>query len=636
MDVVVKLFPFIGRSFVKCGSNIWTQTSENGTKMAAPVKLDRLRSLMSQPKNRVNAYLVYSEDAHQSEYTPDRDKRRAFISNFTGSAGSVVVTDKEALLWTDGRYFLQASQQLTPEWTLMKDRLPETPSIPQWLAKNLPAKSRIGFDPKLVSKANIDSIGAELKSQKSDAELVPIQENLIDQIWGEVQPTYPNTPVFVHDMKYAGQSVEDKLEKIRGELSTNGAAAFVVTSLDEIAWLFNLRGNDIDFNPVFISYALVTPDNATLYIAQDKVKEDVRGALGSSVNYKSYDDVFEDIRSLSSQGKKIWLDSTRSCTALFDAAGEQALNRGSPITILKALKNEAELEGMRQAHIRDAVALISYFAWLEEELKGGNTGLSEAAAADKVDWFRSQQKDFVSLSFDTISSTGPSGAIIHYKPEHGSCATLKIEQMYLCDSGGQYKDGTTDVTRTMHFGEPTAREKRCFTRVLQGHIAIDKAIFPEGTNGYQLDILARLYLWKDGLDFRHGTGHGVGAFLNVHEGPHGISFRPTSQTVPLQGGMTVTNEPGYYEDGSFGIRIENVLLVREEKTPDNFGGKKYLGFENITFVPIQTKMLDAGIMSPEEVQWINEYHEEVLKRVGPHLEGKTLEWLKRETQPVRL
>jgi len=290
---------------------------------------------------------------------------------------------------------------------------------------------------------------------------------------------------------------------------------------------------------------------------------------------------------------------------------------------------------MRQAHIRDAVALISYFAWLEEELTSvGNKNLTEAAAADKVDWFRRQQKDFVSLSFDTISSTGPNGAIIHYKPEHGTCAVVDAGAVYLCDSGGQYRDGTTDVTRTMHFQQPSAREKRCYTRVLQGHIGIDRAVFPEGTSGGQLDILARHALWRDGLDFRHGTGHGVGAFLNVHEGPQGISFRPQSYTVPLQAGMTITNEPGYYEDGAFGIRIENVLLTKEAVVPDNFGGKKYLCFENITFVPIQTKMVDMSIMNPEEIKWLNDYHAEVLAKVGPHLDAKTLAWLKKETQPI--
>eukprot|EP01117_Protostelium_nocturnum_P002766 TRINITY_DN13699_c0_g1_i1.p1 TRINITY_DN13699_c0_g1~~TRINITY_DN13699_c0_g1_i1.p1 ORF type:complete len:626 (+),score=175.90 TRINITY_DN13699_c0_g1_i1:95-1972(+) len=600
--------------------------------LSALQKLDSIRNHMK--KESVSAYLIYSEDGHQSEYTPDRDKRRGFISNFHGSAGSALITNKEALLWTDGRYFLQASKELDPDhWKLMKANIPGTPTIPEWISKNL-KNENIGFDAKLVSQFNFDGIEKELKGNGS--KLVAVNDNLIDLVWSKEQPSYPSNSISIHPNSLAGTTREEKIKNLREEIKKEGVDAFVVTSLDEIAWLFNLRGSDISFNPVFIAYALVPLEgNATIYVNKSKFSPEVEAELGKEISIKPYDQIFQDVTDSSSNNKKIWLDPKRSCVALFRAVKNEnlILSKDSPITIAKSLKTEVELEGMRQAHIRDGAALTSFFSWLEDELRAGKT-LTESEAADKVDWFRSQQPDFVSLSFDTISSTGPNGAIIHYKPSSDNCSVVDINKIYLCDSGGQYKDGTTDVTRTLHFGEPTSREKRCFTRVLQGHIAIDTVVFPEGTNGGQLDPMARLPLWKEGLDYMHGTGHGVGAFLNVHEGPQGIHFRETAFKTAFKAGMTITNEPGYYEDGNFGIRIENVLITKEASTPNNFAGKKYLCFENITFAPIQTKMVDVSIMSPEEIKWLNDYNKSVLEKVGPLLSGRPLEWLKRETQPI--
>ncbi|KAF9997733.1 hypothetical protein BGZ79_008560 [Entomortierella chlamydospora] len=403
-----------------------------------------------------------------------------------------------------------------------------------------------------------------------------------------------------------------------------------------------MRGSDVHCNPVFFAYAIVTQGTVSLYLQGKSVSKEVREHLGSEVQIKPYESVYEDLRIIAEKlkgddiNKKKILLSTRTNLAISVALGkENIVEARSPVTDAKAIKNNTELEGMRQCHLRDAAAVINYFAWLEDQLSTGSR-LDEADGAEQLQKFRAEQKGFVGLSFDTISSTGPNGAIIHYKPEKPTTSIIDPKLVYLCDSGGQYLDGTTDITRTLHFQTPTAHEKRCFTRVLQGHIAIDSAIFPDGTTGYSLDILSRRALWTDGLDFRHGTGHGVGAFLNVHEGPHGCGPRPAYNEVALVPGMTLTNEPGYYEDGEFGIRIENVLLVRKAKTEHRFGGKEYYGFEHITFVPIQTKMIERSLLTSAEIDWINRYHAECLEKVEPYLEKGSLgyEWLKREAVPI--
>jgi len=380
---------------------------------------------------------------------------------------------------------------------------------------------------------------------------------------------------------------------------------------------------------------VVTTSGSALYVDEAKLTEEVKTHLGQ-VQIKPYTSIFQDLKTLSQSNKKVWIDPSHSSLALFNCFDDHKLilSKVSPITPAKAIKNEAELEGFRQCHIRDGVALVSFFSWLEERLIAGDDTLTEASLADKVDEFRGKQADFVSLSFDTISGSGANGAIIHYKPQHGKCAKVTIDKMYLCDSGGQYRDGTTDVTRTFHFGNPTQHEKNCFTRVLQGVIGLDTAVFPKGTTGRELDILARINLWKVGLDYRHGTGHGVGAFLCVHEGPQGVSFRDPPYKIPMEPGMTITDEPGYYEDGNFGIRIENVLLCKEVNTEFNFGDKGYLGFECITLCPIQTKLMEKSIMTKNEIDWVNNYHKRVFDTLSKFVSGSTLEWLKKETQPI--
>ncbi|KAK3811248.1 MAG: Creatinase/aminopeptidase [Benniella sp.] len=594
-------------------------------------RVQKLRELMQLPEHNVTAFVVPSEDAHQSEYVATCDERRGFISGFTGSAGLAVVSLDTAALFTDGRYFLQASQQLDSNWTLMKSGLPEVPTWQDYLVKNLPAGSRIGIDPNVFTATDAKKLETDLA--KVGSSLVPIQ-NLVDLVW-EDRPPRPASKLKVLTTKTTGRTHTEKIQQLRQDLEKKGVAGFVVSGLDEVAWLFNLRGSDVHCNPVFFSYAIVTPEYVKLYLQEKSVSQDVIDHLGPEVTIRPYETLFDDLRDLApilQANKQKFLLGTRTNLALAVALGKgNTTEARSPVTDAKAIKNDAELEGMRQCHLRDSAALISYFAWLEEQLANG-VELDEADGAARLEQFRAEQAGFVGLSFDTISSTGPNGAIIHYKPEKPTAARINADLVYLCDSGGQYIDGTTDVTRTLHFRTPSAHEKRCFTRVLQGHIAIDTAVFPDGTSGYLLDILARRALWADGLDFRHGTGHGVGAFLNVHEGPHGCGTRIAYNDIPLVPGMTLTNEPGYYEDGGFGIRIENIMLVRKVETPHNFGGRGYYGFEHVTLVPIQLKMIDRSLLTHLEVEWINAYHAECLAKVSPFLpkDSPGLKWLQRE------
>ncbi|KAJ3025590.1 UNVERIFIED_CONTAM: hypothetical protein HDU68_006959 [Siphonaria sp. JEL0065] len=606
------------------------------TAIATTSRLASLRALLRE--RNLHAYIVPSEDAHQSEYIAACDGRRAFISGFTGSAGLAVVTLKEAALWTDGRYFLQASKELDNNWILQKSGLSGVPSKEEWLNKVLEPNSKVGIDPKLVTLPAARTLVDSLKP--SSHSLVSVTENLVDLVWGDDRPGFPMNEVKPLDVKFAGKTAEEKLKNVRAAIEKKDTWGFVVTGLDEIAWLFNLRGNDIVCNPVFFAYALVTLDSAILYIHESKLTAATKAALTSSVEIRPYDQIFEDLKTFgqSNKDKKLWADP-RCSLALQDALGGPQLitESTSPITKFKAIKNATEIQGFRDCHIRDGASLVQYFAWLENELvMKKNISISEVDGADKLEWFRSQRENFVGLSFDTISSTGANGSIIHYKPEHGTCKIISADEMYLCDSGAQYLDGTTDCTRTHHFGTPTAFEKEAYTRVLKGHIQIDLAVYPRGISGYILDVLARTALWRAGLDFRHGTGHGVGHYLNVHEGPHGIGMRIAYNDVALEPGMTVTNEPGYYEDGKFGIRIENVMVVKEAETPYDFGGKGSLGFEHVTVVPISTRLVDVGLLLPEEREWLNRYHEEVYTKVSPLLVGDelALKWLEKETRAI--
>ncbi|KAI0796341.1 Creatinase/aminopeptidase [Irpex lacteus] len=600
-------------------------------------RLHALRELMRKPKNDVTAYVVPSEDQHASEYIAECDERRAYISGFTGSAGTAIVTLTDAFLFTDGRYFLQAEQELDSNWTLQKQGLPDVPTWQEFLSKNLDDHSRIGIDPTLITAEDAENLQKTLKPKESH--LVSLSENLVDQVW-EGRPPRTSNEIIPLDIKFSGEPHSEKIARLQDELKKKNHKAIVVAMLDEIAWLFNLRGSDIAYNPVFFAYAVVSQSSAILFVKPEQVSDNVRKHLGNEVTIKPYDEFFTHLRglgaelNLSKNAQVLIGDKTN--LAIAEAIGhDSVVISRSPVAEFKSIKNATEVEGFRQSHIRDGAALVRYFAWLEEKLNEG-AQLTESQVADQLEKYRSEGDLYRGLSFTTISATGPNGAIIHYSPDPVNSAIVKKDQVYLCDSGAQYFDGTTDVTRTWHFGTPTDEEERAFTRVLQGHIAIDTAIFPNGTTGYIIDSWARKPLWEDGLDYRHGTGHGVGHYLNVHEGPQGIGIRIAYNSTPLKAGMTVSNEPGYYADGRFGIRIEDVVVVKEVQTRNNFGEKGYLGFERVTMCPIHKNLIDVSLLSLREKQWVDDYHKEVFDKVSPLLKNdeKALKWLERETSPL--
>ncbi|CAO3666613.1 unnamed protein product [Rhizopus stolonifer] len=558
-----------------------------------------------------------------NEIGSECDLRRHWISGFSGSAGFAIVTLTEALLFTDGRYFLQAEEQLDENWTLMKQGIPDILNWQEYLVQRLPPGSRIGMDTTLTTVSD----GRELKEQLKEvqSEIVPVSPNPVDVVWGSDRPQRSHDPLFIHPIEFAGESHQEKINKVHKYLFKSKYSGVIVSALDEVAWLFNLRGSDVECSPVFYGYALITQTEAILYVQSEKITPAVAQHL-QGVQIKPYDSIFDDLRTFQLiDDQKMCIDENTSMAIALAIGTGNVVEEVSYINDLKAIKNERELKGMRECHIRDGVALVQFFAWLEQKLLQKEI-IDEVQAADHLEKLRASQQDYVGLSFPTISSTGPNGAIIHYEPERGNCRVIDPNQIYLCDSGAQYKDGTTDVTRTFHFGQPTAYQKTCFTAVLQGHIALDTAVFPSETSGYLLNAFARMPIWKQGLDYRHGTGHGVGSFLHVHEGPHGIGTRAS---CPLAPGMTVTDEPGYYEDGEFGIRIENVLLVHKVVG-------EYLGFEHVTMVPIGFNLIDQEMLSPDEKQWINDYHAQCLEHLSPLVTSDPVAtaWLKKETQPI--
>ncbi|XP_027074358.2 aminopeptidase P1 [Coffea arabica] len=644
--------------------------------MAEEDKLASLRSLMASHSPPLHALLVPSEDYHQSEYVSARDKRRAFISGFAGSAGLALVTMEEARLWTDGRYFLQAAHELNDQWKLM--RMGEDPPVDIWMADNLPKDAAIGVDPWCVS---VDTAQKwERAFSKKQQKLIQTPRNLVDEVWISRPPLELN-PVAVHPPQFSGRSVADKLKDLRENLVQEKARGILITTLDEVAWLYNIRGTDVSYCPVVHAFAVVTLNSAFLYVDQRKLSSEVNITMKENgIEVRDYGAVTSDVTLLASDQLKpisstnatrasisesghhnnnisstnfIWVDPGTCCFALYSKLNtNEVLLQQSPLALAKALKNPVEMDGLKKAHIRDGAAVVQYLVWLDkqmQELYGASgyfleaenikkdvntTRLTEVSASDKLEQFRASKEYFRGLSFPTISSVGPNAAIIHYTPDAKSCADLDPNSIYLFDSGAQYLDGTTDITRTVHFGKPTKHEKACYTAVLKGHIALGNAQFPSGTNGNTLDVLARIPLWKYGLDYRHGTGHGIGSYLNVHEGPHQISFRSAARNVPLQASMTVTDEPGYYEDGNFGIRLENVLIIKEADTEFNFDEKGYLTFEHITWAPYQTKLIDFSLLVREEIEWLNNYHSKCSDILAPYLDESEKAWLKKATQPV--
>ena len=591
----------------------------------------RLQALREQLKaDRLDGFVVPLTDEHMSEYVGSYAQRLAWLTGFQGSAGSAVVLPEEAAIFVDGRYTLQVRDQVDGNfWSYQS--VPQT-SIADWLKTHAPDGGRIGYDPWLHTKEWV----AKAKEALADrgAELVPVGANPIDKIWND-RPEPSRARLIVHPDAYAGESSPSKRQKMADWLREQKADAAVLAALDSIAWTFNVRGQDVDRTPVALSFALVHDDGtADLFVASEKIGDDVRQHLGNGVRIHERSEFEAALGRLG--GKTIAVDPERSVAAIFEAldkAGARIVTRRDPAVLPKAIKNEVEIAGHRAAQARDGAALSRFLHWLSIEAPKG--GVDELSAAAKLQDFRQQGGDLRDLSFDTISGAGPNGAIVHYRVSDATNRPLEKDQIYLVDSGGQYPDGTTDVTRTVIVGTPTAEMKDRFTRVLQGHIAVARAVFPEGTRGSQLDSFARQFLWNAGLDYAHGTGHGVGSFLSVHEGPQRISPAGSAQPggdEPLKAGMFLSNEPGYYKTGEYGIRVENLVLV----VPVEIAGaeKKMLGFETLTFAPIDRNLIEVSMLSPAERTWVDDYHAQVLRIVGPQLDGEAKAWLEAACAPL--
>jgi Xaa-Pro aminopeptidase len=591
----------------------------------------RLAALREQLKaDRLDGFVVPLTDEHMSEYVGSYAQRLAWLTGFQGSAGSAVVLPQEAAIFVDGRYTLQVRDQVDGDhWSYQS--VPET-SIADWLKSHAPDGGRIGYDPWLHTKEWVEKAREALADK--GAELVAVRHNPIDAVWAD-QPEPSRARLVVHPDTYAGKSSAAKRQEMADWLKEQKADAAVLAALDSIAWTFNVRGQDVDHTPVALSFALVHDDGtADLFVAGEKIDAEVRAHLGNGVRVHERSDFEPALADLA--GKTVAVDPERSVAAIFGAlekAGAKVVAKRDPSILPKAIKNGTEIAGHRAAQARDGAALSRFLHWLSIEASKG--GVDELSAAAKLQGLRQEGGDLRDLSFDTISGAGPNGAIVHYRVNEETNRALEMDSIYLVDSGGQYPDGTTDVTRTVAIGTPTAEMKDRFTRVLKGHIAVARARFPEGTRGSQLDSFARQFLWSAGLDYAHGTGHGVGSFLAVHEGPQRISPVGSAQPggdEPLKAGMILSNEPGYYKTGAYGIRVENLVLI----VPVEVAGaeKKLLGFETLTFAPIDGNLIDTALLTAEESAWLDDYHAQVLRIVGPQLDGAAKAWLEAACAPL--
>ena len=587
-------------------------------------RIASLRDVMR--KAGVASCIIPGTDPHASEYIADYWKERVWISGFTGSAGTAVVTLTKAGLWTDSRYFLQGEEELKGSgMDLMKMGLPETADIIPWLIDTLKPGEKVAVNAQMFSVNAYSAMKSELETV--GIELVSI--DLMKEVWTD-RPDLPKKPFYVFDLKYSGQSTTDKIAATRAEMAKLRSQVFVMSALDDIAWLFNIRGNDVDFNPVVIAYALVEENDVTLFVDQDKLTEETKTYLASvGVRIKAYDAIYSVLEQIESS-KTVLIDGAKLNRALYESIPAACTKRNamSPVFKLKSIKNEVEMAGVRQAMVKDGVALTRFFIWLEENLKSGN--LNEVSVDQKLYEFRSKQENFKGESFSTIAGYGPHGAIVHYRAVPESASTLKPENLFLLDSGGQYLEGTTDITRTVALGTPTVKQKIDFTLVLKGHIALATAKFPSGTRGSQLDILARKAMWDLGINYGHGTGHGVGHFLNVHEGPQNI--RMDENPISLQEGMFMSNEPGLYRTNQYGIRTENLIhVIKAEKT--EFG--EFLKFETVTLFPIDKELIDVEMMSDEDIDWLNNYHKRVYDSLAQKLDENEREWLSRKCAKLK-
>ncbi|KAB2856480.1 MAG: aminopeptidase P family protein, partial [Sphingopyxis terrae] len=599
--------------------------------MSTPDHADRLARLRAELARRgLDGFVVPISDEHMSEYVGAYAQRMAWLTGFGGSAGTAAVLPAKAAVFVDGRYTVQVRDQV--DGSLYDYVGVPQSSVADWLGANVSAGQKIGYDPWLHGIDWARGLAAALTAK--GASLIAVDTNPIDAVWDD-QPAPSAAPIAVYDTEQAGQSAADKRSVIADWLKAQGLDTTVMTALDSIAWTFNIRGEDVSHTPVGLAFALLHDDaTADLFVAPEKITDAVRAHLGNSVRIHDRTAFEPALAALA--GKRVAVDPDRAVAAIFTAlegAGAKIARHRDPAVLPKAIKNSAELAGTRAAHVRDGVAVARFLKWMEEVAPQG--GLDELGAAAKLRAFRDESGVLKDLSFDTISAAGPNGALPHYKVDETTNRAIETGTLYLVDSGGQYADGTTDITRTIAIGEPSAEMRRRFTQVLKGHIALATARFPKGTRGSQLDILARQYLWADGVDYAHGTGHGVGAYLAVHEGPQRIAKPAGGQAgteEPLHAGMILSNEPGYYKAGHFGIRIENLVVVEPVRIEG--AEEDMLGFETITFAPIARNLIVGAMLSPAEADWLDTYHAEVVEKLSPGMVAADREWLAAACAPI--
>lgn len=583
----------------------------------------KLREAMS--KNNINHYVIPSSDPHQSEYVSEYYKGRAYISGFTGSAGTLLVSSNTAKLWTDGRYFIQANNELSNSGIdLMKMRILGFSTLEEWIEENVKDSEVLGFDGRVISANQYKDL---LKIAKKNNFKIEMNNDLLEECWDN-RSELSKEEIFIHEVKFAGKSASEKIKEVRAEMIKCEAKNYIITSLDDIAWLFNIRGNDISFNPVALSYALITNEIATLYIDMDKVDEETMKVLNNEgIEVCAYDNIEKSVKNIK---ESVVIDPAKVNAKLYSLIKEDVkiVEKLNITTKLKAIKNSVEIANMENSQVRDGIAMVKFAKWLKETV--GKEDVSEITASDELLGFRAEGENFKGASFGTIAGYKEHAAMMHYSANEESDYELKEEGMFLVDSGGQYYDGTTDITRTFILGNITEEEKRDFTLVLKGHIALSTAKFLKGTTGMNLDILARRPLWQYGMDYKCGTGHGVGYFLNVHEGPQG--FRQEGNTTVLELGMIITNEPGVYKEGKHGIRTENTLLVVKDTISEEFG--EFYKFQTISYCPIDLNGVIAEMLSFEELEWLNSYHQIVFDKLSPFLNEDEVKFLKEQTRSI--
>lgn len=592
-------------------------------------RVSQLRKLMDE--NKIDAYIVPSADNHQSEYVGEHFKTRAFISGFTGSAGTVVICKDDAGLWTDGRYFIQAEKQLAgSNIKLFKIGEPGVPTVEEYLFSNIPSGGKLGFDGRVIAAE--EGVSLEQKLSTKDIKIV-YDIDLVNDIW-ENRPALSEKPAFLLDVKYAGESFSSKLSRLRKKMEEAAATSHIITSLDDIAWLLNIRGDDVAYSPLVLSYSVITMDCVHIFIDESKLNDEIKAEFAKvTVSVHPYNDVYEFVKGLS-ENETVLIDPTKINYAIFNNIPKNVnkVEKANPTIMFKAVKNEIELANIRKSHIKDGIAFTKFMYWLKQNI--GKMEISEISASDKLEALRAEQEGFIGPSFEPISAYKENAAMMHYSATEASNAQFKPEALYLTDTGGNYYEGTTDLTRTIALGSLSAELKLHFTAVLRGMMNLSMAKFLHGVKGYNLDILARQPIWQLGIDYKCGTGHGVGYLLNIHEGPCGFRWKivpSKNETENLEAGMVITNEPGIYIENSHGIRIENELIIKTAEE-NEFG--QFMEFEVVTCVPIDLDAIEPSELNKQERTYLNNYHNWVYNTISPYLTADENEWLKVYTREI--